>query len=494
MNQSKLVSVAVAILGLFLALALLLNSLTSGHNMIGELYKFIPIVFAIVGFAAPMQSTYLLFFCGAFMGYLKKVMVLDGYYGFLLQYLVVGAPAILVAAMCAGTLVQIAFNPKSTKRDWIKMLSFIVLSAIVVAFLYLKAGAIQIAIMGGVYINAAWVVEYQFREKEQLHKLIKFIITILLFSSLFGFYQWIFGLTYLDLEYLQYGYEAAAVNIVDARPFATYGESGHFGYAMLFAVTLLVWIFTRARNEKNISGPARILFVLLITVASLGVVCSLKKAPILSLAILPFTIFCLRRAWVSVTAASSLAAFVLASIFYGDAIRDWCREASETTTQLHPALTLNTINTRIKSFEQIGDPESGIKWFGGGDDQTHSHTAITDILIVVGYGPAIVVGLGGFLGYLIFRVKLGRMLGGWDSSEGRQVAILIGYFLAFAAATLMGTNSFQAFPGSLTMWIVFGFSALVLRECKNKQASENMGEVEEKGYPKLVAGGAARSA
>ena len=261
------------------------------------------------------------------------------------------------------------------------MIGFIFLSVLVMAFLFGKSGSPQLAVMGGVYVNATWVVQYQFRDSQKMKSLIKFIITVLLISSLFGFYQWIFGLTYLDLQYLQFGYESGEINIENARPFATYGEAGHFGYAMLFAVALLAWMRERTKDAGKLSFPVSMGFILLIVIASLGVICSFKKAPILSLAVFPIAIFCIRYVWLSIAGLSGLITFIICSILYGDAIRDWCRDTSEHTKEIHPGLTLNTINTRIKSFEQIGDPSSGIKWFGWGNPETHSHTAITDCLL-----------------------------------------------------------------------------------------------------------------
>ena len=195
MNSNAFKGILIIGIGLMLSLFLMANVLTSGGNVVSNFYRYIPVAFFILGFASPSASLYLMSLCIVGIGYLKKTMVLDGYFAFDSLYFVVGAPAILLLGMCASTFLRLIFSAGPLKREWLTFVGGVAVSLALMGFVALKGSPVQLAIMVGAYANILWVLPLNVRNEIELGKLLRFTLVLMILSSSVGYYQAIFGLT-----------------------------------------------------------------------------------------------------------------------------------------------------------------------------------------------------------------------------------------------------------------------------------------------------------
>lgn len=473
MNSNNLKAIFVAGAGLFLGFILMANVLTSGGNVVSNLYRYIPFVFAIAGFIAPTQSLYLLSICVVGIGYLKKTMILDGYFAFSSLYFVVGAPAILMLGMCASTFVRLIFSRRSSKRDWSIFMFGISVTLFLMAVIYLKSGRVELAVMTGAYANILWVLPLCVRDEQAFTRLLGFTLVLMLVTSSVGYYQAVYGLTELDRIYVELGYadesEGGAKREDSLRPFATYGSPNAFGWSMLFAVVIALNGFRTCRRgseriidgrKRRVSGSAakQILWLLAILLAIGAILISTKKAPILGLLILPFAAAMIRTRIAGLLALCSFSTMIFCMIRFPDEIRVWCRQVTaDYLVPIHPALTLNTVNTRLKSFEVLSE-EGTIAWFGTGNLSAHSHTFLTTILQTIGYIPFFTLVVFAVAVYWFGQRKMSQILGSWKTPRAEAIAYDLGFFVSLLAGALTGTNVHQSFPASYLWWLAVAFA------------------------------------
>ncbi len=475
MSANSLKGILIGVFGLLLGFYVMISVLTSGGNVVSNLYRYIPFVFAVLGFIAPTQSLYLMSICIVGIGYLKKTMILDGYFAFSNLYFVVGAPAILLLGMCASTFLRLIFARRGSRRDWTIFVTGIAVTLALMAIIYSKSGRVELAVMTGAYANILWVLPLNVRDEKSFTRLLNFTLVLMLFTSLVGYYQGVFGLTQLDRTYIELGYadeseggRTARRGQEDFRPFATYGSPNAFGWSMLFAVVIAL-NGLRTSRLKGGGMFSQGLWVVALLVAMGAIFISTKKAPMLGLVILPFAAAMIRSRLMGMLALIAFSSVIFAMIRFPDEIRVWCRQVTEDYLfQIHPSLTLNTINARLESFEVLR--EKGIVvWFGKGDVSASSHTFITTLLQTIGYIPFFTLVMLGVIMYWIGQRKVTSILGSWKSPRGKSIAYDLGFFVALLAGALTGTNVHQSFPGSYLWFLAVAFALVrVMNEYDEK--------------------------
>lgn len=461
MNSSVLKGVGIIIVGLLIGLFLMSNVLTSGGNVVSNFYRYIPFAFAIIGFISPRVSLYYMSVCIVGLGYLKKTMVLDGYFAFDTLYYVVGSPAILLLGMCASTLIRLAFTPSRNGRQWSILILGVSVSLALMAFMKLKGEPIALAVMTGAFANILWVLPLNVRNEDELKKLLKFTVVLMLGASSVGYYQAIFGLTELDKLYVELGYaddSEGAGTVVGRgwRPFATYGSANAFGWSMLFAASV-AYVFWKDCRSRKASLMPHVIWGLAILVAIGGIAISYKKAPMVGLVVLPFAVAMVRSRIAGFFAMATFSGALWAMFQFPTEIRAWCRVMSPELAQIHPSLTLNTINTRLESFETL-QVDGAVAWVGPGDVGAHSHTLLSSLMLAIGYIPFTVIVLLGFFGYWFGQKWVTNIFGSWQHPRAKLMSIELGFFFTMLAGALMGTNVHQSFPGGYLWWLVVGYA------------------------------------
>lgn len=461
MNSNAFKGILIIGIGLMLSLFLMANVLTSGGNVVSNFYRYIPVAFFILGFASPSASLYLMSLCIVGIGYLKKTMVLDGYFSFDSLYFVVGAPAILLLGMCASTFLRLIFSAGALKREWLTFVGGVAISLALMGFVALKGSPVQLAIMVGAYANILWVLPLNVRNEIELGKLLRFTLVLMILSSSVGYYQAIFGLTELDRVYVELGYAdesegATGLTGGSFRPFATYGSSNAFGWSMLFAASVAFTALVDARR-RNVRFFGQVCWGILIAIALGGLFISTKKAPIVALAVLPAAVAMVKSRKVGAFMMLFFVTIIWSMFQFPTEIRVWCKEQSADLKEIHPALTLNTINTRLESFEALQEPGT-VALIGPGNTNAHSHTMISSLMITIGYIPFALLVASGVFFYFWGQRRASRLFGSWKLPRAQLVAIELGFFLTLAAGGLLGTGVYQSFPGAYIWWLVVAYS------------------------------------
>lgn len=465
---------------LFVGLLLFVNTLTSGFNVVSGLYKYLPWIFFFLGFTAPKGGIFLMSFCVVGMGFLKKTMVLDGYFSFDSLYYVIGAPAILLLGCCLRIFLDAVFSREISRFQFYNFIFGVGVSLGLMAFILVRKGAPELAIMTGAYANIIWVLPMVFKDRESLFQLLFITMACMCLACGVGYYQGIFGLTELDQLYVELGYAGADEGAFiehtgkDLRPFATYGSANAFGWSTVFGLMVSWSCFVR--SQKNREGLVRGVFWLSVVVFLAGaVLITGKKAPIVGLIIFPFAVVAIRSWKVGLGAIFLLLATMVLLVVFGSEVREFCREASRELVKIHDGLTLNTINTRIKSFEVIADGQ-GIALFGPGDQSVYTHNMMSSLFLVLGWIPTFLLVVAGIFGYFYVQRKISRIVGSWKEPDAKFISYELAFTLTLTAGALMGTNAHQSFPVSYLWWLPVSYAAVRLRIIFAEREAELLSE------------------
>jgi len=450
--------------GLLLSVWVMLQVTGSGGNVIANYYRYMVGAVVILGLLAPKQSVFFIVVFGVYLGILKKFMILDGGFAQRELFFIMGMPAYMLLGACFATFIRQVLGGGLVGNDLKLVVIFAGLSAAIM-FLFVAMGKSPVnAVTAGAYINIVWVLMLNFKRKEEINSLIKVLIIALLPAAFYGIYQGIVGLTYLDMLYVESGYadsEGESILVgIEPRPFATFGVNSHFGLSM---VLMLVLAIQWKQHKTGMIYSIGFLFVLLISI--IAVYHSTNKSAILAV---PFLLF-------AMMITKSRAFFILAMLmgllfplwigFNAGKVTDFTTTVSDYTTSIHQGLTLNTFNVRIKSFENLANPD--IYQLFGRDleeakaDGVISHSMITDIIIGAGtlaFALAIIV-------FVIVFMKLQKKYVQpiLKEKDRTQILLPIAYFLTIMATGSMGANAYSNFPTSLFLWLQLGIGIWWIR-------------------------------
>lgn len=449
------------VVGAMLSLYVVANIIGGGGNVVASFYRYIPPAVFLFGLLSPKGGLHILFAMSCFLGVLKKFLILDGRFSYFELYFILGAPAFLVLGIAISTFLrEVVFVRQARKESPVVCFVFIALSLLVMAtfYLVLKKG-VNIAIMGGAFVNIGWILYYNIRDRSEVVSLFRSFLLALFVSALVGFKQSFFGLSYLDFAYLETGYVFSQNEAYDAfnpRPFSTYGTPGQYGWAMVVAFAICLILVTLERTKKK-SLVRWFGLGLMLTFFAFAVLSSEKKAPMIGVVSLPLSIFLVRTNLRMIFGFCALASLVTFIGFQGQWLSDRLKEISPTLVAIDPNLSLNSFNVRIESFQAAFGQTASIPLLGSasGVDKMASHTLITDILFRIGYIPTVFLVVIVFTSLLLFRSYIFRRVRK-DAQLVSILSICAGCFLTILAGGIIGTSSYQAFPVSLYWWAMAG--------------------------------------
>ncbi|MCB1099210.1 MAG: hypothetical protein KDN22_26810, partial [Verrucomicrobiae bacterium] len=186
------------------------NALTSGENNVGQIAKMMTVSIGLFGCILPNRAFVVLIIATGYLDLLKRFMILDARLSQVDLYYVLGFAPVGMLGICLGVILRLNVTGGANRR-------FAILFGMSLLLFAVQAGR-KIAALGGgmamlgdlanagAYVTMLFVVPVLFPAIEQRVKLLKLATAIFIPVAAYSIYQFFFGLSAFETEYLMSGF------------------------------------------------------------------------------------------------------------------------------------------------------------------------------------------------------------------------------------------------------------------------------------------------
>ena len=481
MNSNSLKALLIALIGLFTAVFITTQVLTSGGNAVGSFALYGMAGCFLFGLIVPKGGVYLMLFLAAYSDLIKRVMILETGITMLDITYVLGMAPMALAGVVVAVFVRKILLLQFTKRDFITLGVSTIFLAVGAAMGFSDGEgglrALRIVADYGAFSYLIFVIPALFPTRFELVKLIKTSIFIFVPVAVYGIWQRSFGLADFEMTYLATGLSNESRQLAESqiRPFSTLNAASSLTMVAA-ALTFLCFVCAKARQLNSVVAIllgllfAACCFMTFTRVGWVVLLLSFILVPVLRSRISTAAMYIagilgfLMLVWQSDRILSNL--HYWQDIIYGQSISD-----SE-----GQGLRIVTLSDRLIGFENMKRAENwkpfGIK--GQGDyieglgeqySTTFSHDAITGFLFRFGYIPFGIAVISGLFALYRLHKSVFRL------PEEHRIYAQLGMAGAFAAlASLMTGGTVFQFPANIFFWLLFCLTLVSIWE-KNKLVS-----------------------
>lgn len=453
------------------ALYIVISILSGFGNVIGASYKyFLPAAF-IVGVVAPRVAMYLLLFCAGYIDLFKKLMAMESDLYFADVFFILGVPPVMLLGICCGILAGIALGRINLDRRIILLFS---LTSVVVGIFGISAvlrsganfGTLKEIANSASYYGLMFAVPVLFPKVEDIFKLLRFFVIMLIPAAFHGLYHFHFGLFGFEQDYMNSGLSMNMDYLYsDEAIYGPFASQGALAGTMAIAASICAFSFlTPKALLKKVAFPPRWIAGCLVILFMAAAIFSLKRFPV---TVLPFTVigyFLIRNrfgtAFAYVGAISSAIGLIAMSEVLAQRLPDWQqnldsvidRGGNDTSTYL---FKIRTLNTRLEDFAYLKESENwepfGTTWFKNSEPGEYGvHSLVVKIFLRYGWVP-----IGGVMMILMPGVVFlhMRLLRRNRDLQQRLFIYMTAMAISMFLAAALGAAFFTTFP----IPVLFGF-------------------------------------
>lgn len=480
MNSSKILTVFVSGVALFLSLFVIQSVLTSGGNSLSRLFLFLGIAGAVLGFLNPRWGIFFLIVAGFYLDLMKRFLIIEGSIGILDLVQVLAFAPITFAGVLAGQLVKGLFNPKLfARRELVAFIVSVLLSGGLIGVGLMKRGfdLRVIAEIGSqaAYVSFIWIAFYYLKTLKQQRQFFNFALICFVPVLLYAYKQLIFG--YSDLEV---NYALSGLTIVDNpllkgrveyyRIFSTLSSSGAYG---LMAIVVGTYSLLAYVSKSNINVLLARLF---------GVLCLASLIPgagKTGWAVAAMVLFCsfmFRKKFSTILIYISTAVAFSFLFFAGDRVIDAGAQLTEGAADSaweERTFQVGTFTARTDSIKNWTQDPKYFSWFGI-REENRTDFFIHDMLgeIYVGFG---IVGLSSAV--LIMLVGLYLSHRGVLRIDNLEEKKFNSFILALTYGLLVGSivsgGGIRIFPVVFYFWACVGILCVSVFRRRGKKGDIN---------------------
>lgn len=453
------------------ALYIVVSILSGFGNVIGASYKyFLPTAF-VVGVVAPRFAMYLLLFCAGYIDLFKKLMAMESDLYFADVFFILGVPPVMLLGICCGILAGIALGRIMLDRRIILLFS---LTSLVVGVFGLSAvvrsganfGTLKEIANSASYYGLMFAVPVLFPKVEDIFKLLRFFVLMLIPAAFHGLYHFQFGIFGFEEDYMNSGLSMNMDYLFsDEAIFGPFASQGALAGTMAIAASICAFSFITPKELlKKVAFPPRWLAACLVVLFMAAAILSLKRFPV---TVLPFSLigyFLIRNrfgtAFAYFGAISCAIGLVAMSETLAQRLPDWQqsldnvidRGGNDTSTYL---FKIRTLNTRLEDFAYLKESENwqpfGTTWFKNSEPGEYGvHSLVVKIFLRYGWVP-----IGGFMMVLLPAVVFihMRLLRRIRTLQQRIFIFVTAMAISMFLAAALGAAFFTTFP----IPVLFGF-------------------------------------
>ncbi|MGJ8676107.1 MAG: hypothetical protein ACSHX0_01175 [Akkermansiaceae bacterium] len=481
MNK-QLSFIFVSLGGLFVALYVIMQVMLSPGNVLGSLYKyFLPISF-ILGLLLPRFSVYLLIILAIYIDLAKKFMVIGGDLYFADLFFILGIPPVLLLGACISRSLSFLFNRDRANKDVfsafvVTILLVVISSAGVIATFGVSMGVLKILANTSAYFGLIFLISAAFDTKEDVHKLIKFLLLLMAPAACYGLYHYFVGLNDFEWVYLESGFSTTAFYAEQGEGvFGTFSSQGALSAVMITSACLCLSAFMLSK-ENNILKNNKILAFLGFVLFFATAVLSLKRGPILTLPFFLMAFYFLktpRRVFVAyIFIISTIISLVIFGIPLAENLADIQIVINKTLGvkgETAEFLTrVRTLNVRLLEFGSLGNIENWTA-FGimqGEEASVVVHSKLVSSVYKLGYVPLVILCV-----ILMFILKrLHKWLNDCVMRGHDDVLFFASLSIGALLPSLFGFGNFNTFPVLLLICIYLAVSLKLSTEIKSLEHS-----------------------
>lgn len=463
------------ILGLILVLVIMTSVYTAGGNLIGELILYLlPLVF-LVSFIKPRVGLYMLVISSVIIDTVKRLMILDISVGFDSVAAVQAIAPALAAGAILKTILRLFSSNSTMMKGKLKMFISLQIFAVMMGLAYLFSTQASLHGLGiiansSIYISLIACVPFIFPRSEDCLKLFKLIVILYIPVSLWAIKQAIWGLADYEMNYLLSGLtiEIRQLGMHVFRNMGTLASAPAMSYtSSILAAAMIIPLSLKKRKITFtlLLHPVRIIAIVIFV---MGAYYTFTRTGWLAgvLAVAMFTIIKSRFLVYSAIATGVVSLGLL--IVFSQTLVDSkilnkyqaiLRSEMSNTAEGNQVMVLGTINGRLESLANLtNNPEVwtpfGVALAGGDRDSFYAHDAVTEMLVLVGYIPLLIIILTMIITFVRFYGRFYRL----DNGASK---LFTGYFLCLGIGVmLVGFGHLQAlfvFPANMFWALFLGF-------------------------------------
>ena len=475
------------VLGLTGAIAGGLFAVGYGGNPIKSLMLLLGVITMVVATLRPKTGLHLLLLSSAFLDIIKRLLIVFGMSSMSdVAGVLAVAPMILIGTFF-GTCV---LHPIFTKRMLNQGERRLALVALVIIGIVLAIGSRNatslIDLLGSAVNTGAYTlllpivfVLYRKSDIDEFKKLLRFIVFIYAPVAVYGVYQYWFGLSRLEIDYLRSGLTVGGMNLYDIRPrpFSTMSSVHAYAVSMWFMVVISGYLALRRTSGFRISRWLPVVFCTAVLFSMARGTTIMTVANLLLVRMFKTRKGTLTFYAVAIGAVTTLIALsqplldgldYLQSAMPGD--KDWQQQA----------FRLGPLSDRLQGYQGVLLNPRMYTLFGHGassgelelryGEEGFSHDSLSQLLYR--FGIAGVVLCVSVVVAVMWRLHSGvwRM----RDPERKKFAAMLVSIVVFILFTHLGGGSYAVFPINLFIWLFLGLAVTVcVRQKETEQDPRN---------------------
>ncbi len=462
-----------AVLGLYVVLSILL----SGGNGLAKLCFYLLIAGGIWGLLAPRSAFYLWIISCGYTDLLKRVMVVFGNIEQTDLYYVLGIPPIMFAAITVSLVVGgLSGSYVVRMRNWWLFVVGIIIMLVAGIISAKAAGGspkegIQGMINGGLYSLLIFVVPVMFRRGDEVLRVLRFSLWVMLPVAIYGIVQQIWGFQPFEVAYLRTGLSIEIKQLFTERVRAFSTLNSPTALASLSAVLMvLAWFLARLpqpapREHRRWLGSVSAGLILLCNAGAL--IASTGRAGVIALVVGLLSSWCfltrMRTAVFYFTGAALFLILIAVSPWLLDHLveaMDWTSSRVNNDSISGQLAVVGTYSDRLHGFAYVLRNPTAYSLFGIWDGNWSSlptnlyhHDLISASLLRFGVVPNMIILIAIMRLLTVFHRKLCLLE---DRNAARFMAMALGQMAGLLAVSALTGNVLSVFPVNAYFWLFAG--------------------------------------
>lgn len=478
----------ILLLGIFFAIYILIEAITSRTSVLGKLYLYIAIAAFLTGLLKPRVAIYVLIFCTAYIDFFKRLMVIAGNPTNLDVMYSLATPPLL----CGGAMINLLLSAFVAKIKVTSSLIFTLVFACGLTMVSVITSTGEgIRSFGGIVNFVAYpyllvLIPVFFQKTEDKVQLMKFIYIVFIGVAIYMMKHGLYGLADFEYAYLLTNLSQEVRILVEGENMRCFSTMNGAGIVSVMCALMFFWSFASVWKPSFFLAFIRwclaaiFMVACYLTLSRTGWLCG-------GVSCVAYLLF---RNWKTTVAAYSVGiGSVILLVTLSPLIKDMkLLEKAEmqmkyllkgNDSRLEQATTIGSFNGRLNGWVNLMTKDHMLTPFGwkfdGQDFKDFDLIDLGDDMIfwsVVKYGY-IPVSLG-FLLFIIFLYKLHRFVCSlpFGSKERKISNICLATSIGIIVGGIGNAAQLNVFPVNIYFYLCLAFVYSIYLE--NKLASKNL--------------------
>lgn len=482
MQNLSITRIIVLISGIFFALYILVEAITSPTSVLGRLYLYVAIAAFLTGVLRPRVAIFILIFCTAYIDFFKRLMIIAGAPTNIDVMCSLATPPLL----CAGAMINLVLSAVMSKIEVNRSLIFtFVFACGVMIMAILTSSGEGARSFGGLVNFVAYpfllvLIPVYFKKTADKEKLIKFTYIMFIGVALYMIKHGIYGLADFEYDYLLTNLSQEVRILVEGENMRCFSTMNGAGIVSVMCGLMFFWSFANVWKKSVFMSFIRYCLAIVfatacyLTLSRTGWLCG-------TVACLAYVLF---RNWKTTLAAyfvgiGSVVLLVTCSPLIKDmklldkAELQMKYLLSNGSSRLDQATTIGSFNGRLNGWVNLMTKEHMLTPFGWKmDGQNFKDFDLTDLgddiifwsFVKYGYIPVTV----GFILFIVFLYKLHRFVCSlpYDSKERKISNICLATSVGIIFGGIGNAAQLSVFPVNIYFYLSLAFVYSIYLENK----------------------------